>query len=115
MVLPLFSPYVEIGEIANLPTYSFYARIAAIRSQEPMSGITLLLEDDGNADIAERVIKQSRKKYAKKIDATKPVEVKPDESIKPEPVQKTVRHKKTKTSQSSKQYVSTSSEAKSLI
>jgi hypothetical protein len=46
--LPLFSPYVEEGEIANLPTYSFYARIAAVHSQEPMSGITLLLDDDGD-------------------------------------------------------------------
>jgi len=114
MVLPLFSPYVEIGEIANLPTYCFYVRIAAVHSQEPMSGITLLLEDEGNADVAERVIKQSRKKYAKKIDTTKPVEVKPDESIKPVPVQKTVKHKKTTIIQPSEQNNSISSGAKSI-
>lgn len=70
MVLPLFSPYVEPGEIANLPTYSFYARIAAVRSQEPMSGVTLLLEDDGDAEIAKQVIKRSREKYAIKVDTT---------------------------------------------
>src|SRR5664280_1384326 len=52
LVLPLFSPYIEQGEIANLPAYSFYVRIAAVHSQEPMSGVTLLLDDIGNAEIA---------------------------------------------------------------
>src|SRR5680860_383849 len=75
LVLPLFSPYVEEGEIANLPTYSFYARIAAIRSQEPMSGVTLLLEDDGDAEIAKRVVKESRKKYTKTIEEQKQKEI----------------------------------------
>jgi DNA helicase HerA-like ATPase len=114
LVLPLFSPYVQEGEIANLPTYSFYARIAAVRSQEPMSGVTLLLEDEGDADIAKQVIKRSREKYSIKVDTTKPVEVKPDVAIIPESVQKIVKHRKTITSQPSKQNNSTSSEAKPL-
>lgn len=63
LVLILFSPYVQEGEIANLPTYSFYARITAIRSQEPMSGVTLLLKDDGDAEIAKLAIINSRNKY----------------------------------------------------
>lgn len=60
MVLPLFQPYVQAGEIANLPTYNFYARLAAVHSQEPMSGETLLLESTRSDAVAERVIESSR-------------------------------------------------------
>lgn len=113
LVLPLFSPYVEEGEIANLPTYSFYARIAAVHSQEPMSGITLLLDDDGDTEIAKRVIKESRKKYTKTV-----VKLKQDEKAsqfaansddKPKP-----QHRKRKTNQPSKTDSSVSTEAKPL-
>ena len=65
-LLPLFSPYVEQGEISNLPAFNFYAKLSAIQAQEPMSGQTFLLEGEGNPAIAQKVIKHSRKKYAKK-------------------------------------------------
>lgn len=64
LVLPLFKPYIEEGEIANLPSFTFYARLSAIRSQEPLSGETMLLENDGSSSIAKRVIESSRKLYA---------------------------------------------------
>ena len=67
-VLPLFFPYIEQGEIANLPSYNFYARIVAIKSQEPMSGSTVLLNSNGSEEIAERVLAASRDKNAKKPD-----------------------------------------------
>lgn len=67
LVLPLFSPYIEQGEIANLPSFNFYARIAAVHSQEPMSGVTVLLDNNGSETIADRVIASSRKLYTKKI------------------------------------------------
>ena len=67
LMLPLFSPYIQEGEIANLPTYNFYARIAAVLSQEPMSGETLLLENTGSEAVARSVIATSRKNYAKKF------------------------------------------------
>ena len=66
LVLPLFSPYVEQGEIANLPSFNFYARIAAIHSQEPMSGITVVLDGGGSEETAESVVLSSRKLYTKK-------------------------------------------------
>lgn len=66
LVIPLFSPYIEQGEIANLPSYNFYARIAAMQSQEPMSGITVLLDNEGSEEIAKRVIASSRRLYTKK-------------------------------------------------
>lgn len=83
-VLPLFSPSIEQGEIANLPAYSYYVRIAAVQSQEPMSGMTVVVTDDGNKITSQRVIESSRQLYAKKQDVEqrqhtipKPVEEKP--------------------------------------
>jgi hypothetical protein len=64
LLLHQFSPYIEPGEIMNLPTYNFYIKIAALESHEPMSGETLLLEDEGDERIAQTVIKSSRKLYA---------------------------------------------------
>jgi len=61
LLLPLFKAYVDEGEIANLPSYNFYMRIAAIKTQEPFSGETILLEDIGSQDIAHRVVDASRK------------------------------------------------------
>lgn len=65
LVLPLFSPYIQQGEIANLPAHTFYARIAAIQAQEPMSGTTVVVNDLGDEETAQRVIESSRKLYAK--------------------------------------------------
>ncbi|MCX6729229.1 MAG: type IV secretion system DNA-binding domain-containing protein [Candidatus Saccharibacteria bacterium] len=66
MLLPLFSPFVAKGEIANLPTYSFYARLGAVHSQEPMSGVTIKPEENGSVEIAERVKISSRELYGYK-------------------------------------------------
>ncbi len=73
LVLPLFSPYIEQGEIANLPSFNFYARIAAVHSQEPMSGMTVLLDDTGSEEVAKSVIVSSRRLYAKKNKKTNSV------------------------------------------
>ena len=64
LMLPLFSPYIQEGEIANQPSYSFYARITAIQAQEPMSGTTVLLDDEGSDVTALSVIEHSRREYA---------------------------------------------------
>ncbi|MDQ5932534.1 MAG: hypothetical protein QG649_619 [Patescibacteria group bacterium] len=66
LLLPFFSPYIEQGEINNLPAYNFYAKLSAIQPQEPMSGQTLLLEDEGSERIAELVKEHSKKQYANK-------------------------------------------------
>ncbi len=71
LVLPLFSPYIEQGEIANLPSFNFYARIAAVHSQEPMSGITVLLDGNGSSEVADLVVTASRKHYSKKTVVAK--------------------------------------------
>lgn len=66
MLLPLFSPYIEQGEISNLPAYNFYAKLSAIHAQEPLSGQTLLLADEGNSEVRAAAIKHSRAVFAKK-------------------------------------------------
>ncbi len=45
LLLPLFEPYIEKGEISNLSAYNFYCRITSVNAQEPMSGETLLIND----------------------------------------------------------------------
>lgn len=77
MTLPLFKPYVEEGEIANLPSFNFYIRISAIHSQEPFSGETIVPEENGDNDLAKRVIKASQKNYAVLKDVKPQVKSKP--------------------------------------
>lgn len=66
LLLPMFAPYVEQGEINNLPAFNFYARLSAIRPQEPLSGQTLLLENVGSKHVASQVIKLSQDTFATK-------------------------------------------------
>ena len=99
LVLPLFMPYIEQGEIANLPAYSFYVRIAALQSQEPMSGVTVLLDNNGDASIARRVIESSRETYAITVQESpthdlKKVEVTHDDGSADEPKKRRRRRSK---------------------
>lgn len=64
LILPLFKPFIDEGEIANLPSFNFYMRIAALEAQEPLSGVTKLLGDEGNTEVANRVKGLSRRMYA---------------------------------------------------
>jgi hypothetical protein len=65
ILLPLFNPYLDEGEIMNLASFHFYVRLAAIHSQEPLSGLTVLLENEGSMEIAEQVQMFSRKSYGR--------------------------------------------------
>jgi hypothetical protein len=65
LLLHQFSPYVDKGEILNLPAYNFYMKIAAVEPQEPLSGETVVLsKDDASEERAETVIKESRERWA---------------------------------------------------
>lgn len=68
LVLPLFMPFIQQGEIANLPAYSYYVRISAVNAQEPMSGVTVVVQEVGDESIARKVIETSRQLYAKKVE-----------------------------------------------
>ncbi|MES2971467.1 MAG: TraM recognition domain-containing protein [Patescibacteria group bacterium] len=76
LMLPLFKPSVEEGEIANLPSFNFYIRISAIQPQEPFSGETVLLDETGSQQTAEQVREQSRENYAIEYKEEKPKQAK---------------------------------------
>lgn len=63
-LLPMFAPYIQNGDIANLPSYNFFMRLAAIHSQEPFSGQTIVPGLSGNAEMARHIIEMSRHNYA---------------------------------------------------
>ena len=65
LILPQFRPYINIGEIANLPSYHFYMKKSGITSEEPFSGITTPISVKPNKITVEAVITSSRKLYAK--------------------------------------------------
>ncbi|HBH77980.1 TPA: hypothetical protein DDX46_04525 [Candidatus Saccharibacteria bacterium] len=65
-LLPLFKPFIDEGEISNLPAYNFYAKLSAIKAQEPLSGQTLLLESAGSRDTAQTVKAVSQIAFATK-------------------------------------------------
>ena len=83
MLLPFFEPYIQKNEILSLPTYNFYARLAAVKAQEPVSGTTILIEDKGDDTIAERVKASSQKLYAGKSPIIEPSEA-PQSTQRPE-------------------------------
>ncbi len=65
LLLPIFKPQLSPGDIANLPAYNFYMRLRAINALEPLSGETLLPKNNGNKNIAKKVVEISRSKYTK--------------------------------------------------
>ena len=68
LLLPLFSPSIEQGELSNLPAFNFYAKLSAIKPQEPLSGQTILLPDQGDEMIAQKAVELSRASFARKQD-----------------------------------------------
>jgi hypothetical protein len=83
LLLPLFRPFLEEGEISNLPPFSFYARLSAGQSQEPLSGQTLLLDDDGDPDVVIAVIDNSRLTYTRKNTLNESTATEPESDTKP--------------------------------
>ena len=74
LMLPQFAPYVDRGEIANLPTYNFYMKIGALNPVEPFSGETMPLNFKTDKQKIERLTQLSRDKNA--IVYIKPLVVK---------------------------------------
>lgn len=60
LVLHQLKPYVQPGQIANLPAYHFYMKAAAVEPQEPLTGETLLPDSPPNETTAKQAIAQSR-------------------------------------------------------
>ena len=74
LMLPQFAPYIESGDISNLPRYNFYIKISAVEPEESFSGTTIPLDITYNKVAVETLIQSSRDKYA--IEYVKPVSTK---------------------------------------
>ena len=64
LILPQFSPAIQQGEIANLPSFNFYIKINALKPETPFSGETIPGEDVVNKEKVTEIIKSSRGNYA---------------------------------------------------
>jgi len=78
LLLPQYRPYVEVGEITNLPSFHFFMKMAAIKPEEPFSGVTMPVVIKEDKERRERFITTSRVQFAtkykpvqKKLDITK--------------------------------------------
>jgi len=60
LMLPQFSPYITSGEISNLPSFHFYAKINALNPEEPFSGEAVPVKIEKNDEKINRLIKESR-------------------------------------------------------
>lgn len=69
LILPQFIPYVQLGEIDNLPSYHFYIKISAIHPEEPFSGETNLIETPEDPDKVDRIVAASREHFARQFVA----------------------------------------------
>lgn len=94
ILLPLFSPFITQGEIANLPAFNFYAKLSAIHAQEPLSGQTLLLDSGGSDNIVSAIIEHSRGTFATKQEEVEPKD-NPPKTEAPKPTAKKNSIKKT--------------------
>ena len=64
LILPQFIPYVQPGEIDNLPSFHFYIKIAALHPEEPFSGETMPIAIPDNESKVQAIIEASRNHFA---------------------------------------------------
>jgi hypothetical protein len=87
LILPQFRPYVEQGEIANLPSYHFYMKLGALNPEEPFSGVTIPVHIEYSQNRINEVIESSRKLYTKQYKAEKPALMKKEaRALKSQPI-----------------------------
>lgn len=63
MILPIFSPQVTPGDIANLESYTFYIKLQALKPQDTFTGVVEKFNHEEDASVRNNVIDLSRKKY----------------------------------------------------
>lgn len=73
IMLPQFLPYIQKGEIQNLPRYKFYIKISAVNPEEPFSGETIVSAIKINERNIKKLKDASRKNYASIYIAKKQV------------------------------------------
>ncbi|CAN5181104.1 hypothetical protein BH09PAT1_BH09PAT1_3230 [soil metagenome] len=63
LLLPQYRPYVDYGEISNLPSFHFFMKTAAIRPEEAFSGVTMPIVITDDKDKRERLIQSSQRQF----------------------------------------------------
>ncbi len=84
MILPQFRPYIEQGEIVNLPSYHFYMKLGALNPEEPFSGVTIPVHIEYSQNRINEVIEASRKLYTKAYKVEVPASEKKVATPKPQ-------------------------------
>ena len=69
-ILPVFSPQVEEGQIANLPSYHFYIKINALQPQDTFTGEIDDFIVKGSGEVKDKVIAYCRETYGTKMTIT---------------------------------------------
>lgn len=64
LMLGQFAPYINHGEIANLPKYNFYIKVSALEPEEAYSGETIHIPVKKDTKKFEELIEASRKNWA---------------------------------------------------
>lgn len=64
LMLSQFRPQIKEGDIANLPRYQFFMRLAAIEAEDPFSGKTIPIEHNKDKEKLNTLIVASRENYA---------------------------------------------------
>ncbi len=72
LMLDQFSPYLEKGEIPNLPRYRFYIKVSAIDSEEPFSGETIKIDLKKDQKKIDLLVKTSRDNWGRDYVKPKP-------------------------------------------
>jgi hypothetical protein len=67
ILMPLFRPFLNAGEIINQEAYNFYLKTVTIKAKEPMSGRTILIDKKTNKKLVNLVKENSRKHWAKRF------------------------------------------------
>lgn len=67
LMLNQFAPYIDRGDISNLPKYNFYIKVSAVELEEPYSGETIYTPLKKDNKKIEKLIEVSRKNWAIKF------------------------------------------------
>lgn len=64
LLLRQYSPYIERGDVANLPAFHFYMKTSALKPEEPFSGETMPVKLTVDKAKRAKLIASSRNQYA---------------------------------------------------
>ena len=64
LLLPIFSPEVEEGQIVNLPPHHFFMKVTNEESEDAFTGETVRIEQQGDETVKNTIIEYSQRHFA---------------------------------------------------